>query len=773
VRVCVRKRPLSKRDIDAGERDVISTGTDESLFVHEVKHRLDLTRYVDSHPFAFDRVFSEEHDNENVYTGTARPLVDTLFAGGRGTCFAYGQTGTGKTHTMEGQPGNPGLYLLAVRDVFKRLVDNPGLTVWISFFEIYGTRLHDLLNNRAKIECREDAQCEVRIVGLTERRAEHPDQVLDLIARAAAARSTGVTGANDDSSRSHAVFQIELRSPPPSETYSQTASDPSSGAAAVAESLIGSDANASIAGYSEVGRLSFVDLAGSERGSDTANATAQTRREGAEINKSLLALKECIRAMDQRKDHTPFRGSKLTQVLKASFTGRANCCTVMIANVSPASLNVEHTLNTLRYSQRVKEMKSSSSPESRTTAAAVQAYSYGVPSAARGSLGGGSNINITANQSGSGGSGNSLRPTIRPALITQIESPELHSLSSDPGQPMPVEQLLNKAKPYGLVPPTQRRSGLIPMYKHSSNEGHAKATADSTAIVGLQTATFSDRDTPSDSVGVSRSSRPNRRRVPTAKSLIPSTRSASLRRASLASDEIPDLVIEPPRTRARAAQDQAAAAAAAAASPSDSLLCSTGGAHLRRMNSTPVQRRRESLSRSSSRDSGLSDEMTPPSQPRSVRANDELQEAFDDELLADTDLLYAMPVAAATVSAAKPNVRRMIVPANRRRATLGPGLVEPVQMSGLNETPAQARPGSIAPARAMSETTGHVVALHREKAEELTALMKEGVELMRAVEDGRLAGAAYATKLEINLALSMDLLHTLKTQVAVLGAKER
>merc|ERR1711991_821099 len=103
--------------------------------------------------------------------------------------------------------------------------------------------------------------------------------------------------------------------------------------------------------------MSFIDLAGSERGADTANNSKQTRIEGAEINKSLLALKECIRALDQNHSHKPFRGSKLTQVLKESFIG--NSRTVMIANISPNSKSCSNTLNTLRYANRVKELKKS------------------------------------------------------------------------------------------------------------------------------------------------------------------------------------------------------------------------------------------------------------------------------------------------------------------------------------------------------------------------------------------------------------------------------
>ena len=135
-------------------------------------------------------------------------------------------------------------------------------------------------------------------------------------------RTSGVTGANADSSRSHAILQLQLK-----EAKTQK----------------------------DFGKMSFIDLAGSERGADTIDQNKQTRLDGAEINKSLLALKECIRALDREKKHLPFRGSKLTQVLKDSFTG--NSKTTMIANVSPAMSCCEHTLNTLRYADRVKELK--------------------------------------------------------------------------------------------------------------------------------------------------------------------------------------------------------------------------------------------------------------------------------------------------------------------------------------------------------------------------------------------------------------------------------
>ncbi|KAL0606177.1 Kinesin-like protein KIF24 [Plecturocebus cupreus] len=134
-------------------------------------------------------------------------------------------------------------------------------------------------------------------------------------------RSTGATGVNADSSRSHAIIQIQIK-----DSAKRT-----------------------------FGRISFIDLAGSERAADARDSDRQTKMEGAEINQSLLALKECIRALDQEHTHTPFRQSKLTQVLKDSFIGNAKTC--MIANISPSHVATEHTLNTLRYADRVKELK--------------------------------------------------------------------------------------------------------------------------------------------------------------------------------------------------------------------------------------------------------------------------------------------------------------------------------------------------------------------------------------------------------------------------------
>lgn len=161
----------------------------------------------------------------------------------------------------------------------------------------------------------------MNIVGLSEKKVDTVTELMNVITFGLSSRTTGVTGANVDSSRSHAILQICMK-----------------------------DAQGRLQG-----KISFIDLAGSERAADTIDQDKQTRLDGAEINKSLLALKECIRALDQDKRHTPFRGSKLTLVLKDSFVG--NCRTLMIANVSPTAGCSEHTLNTLRYADRVKELK--------------------------------------------------------------------------------------------------------------------------------------------------------------------------------------------------------------------------------------------------------------------------------------------------------------------------------------------------------------------------------------------------------------------------------
>nr|CAB3470557.1 unnamed protein product [Digitaria exilis] len=267
----VRKRPLNRKEISRKEDDIITVDAyASSLTVHETKLKVDLTEYMERHEFVFDAVLDDDVSNDKVYNETVEPIIPAIFQRTKATCFAYGQTGK-------------------------------------------------------KLCMREDGKQQVCIVGLQEYRVSDVQMIKELIERGNACRSTGTTGANEESSRSHAILQLVIKKV-------VEAKEP----------------------FRVVGKLSFIDLAGSERGADTTDNDKQTRIEGAEINKSLLALKECIRALDNDQVHIPFRGSKLTEVLRDSFIG--NSRTVMISCISPNSGSCEHTLNTLRYADRVKSL---------------------------------------------------------------------------------------------------------------------------------------------------------------------------------------------------------------------------------------------------------------------------------------------------------------------------------------------------------------------------------------------------------------------------------
>uniref|UniRef100_A0A3B5MGX8 Kinesin-like protein n=1 Tax=Xiphophorus couchianus TaxID=32473 RepID=A0A3B5MGX8_9TELE len=328
--VCVRARPLNKKELSVKDLDVITIPSKDVVMVHEPKQKVDLTRFLENQTFRFDYAFDKSSTNEMVYRFTAQPLVETIFERGMATCFAYGQTGSGKTHTMGGdfsgknQDCSKGIYALSARDVFlmwkKPVYKKLDLQVFATFFEIYSGKVFDLLNRKAKLRVLEDGKQQVQVVGLQEREVKCTEDVLKLIEMGNSCRTSGQTSANAHSSRSHAVFQIILRR----------------------------------RGKMH-GKFSLIDLAGNERGADTSSADRQTRLEGAEINKSLLALKECIRALGRNKPHTPFRASKLTQVLRDSFIGE-NSRTCMIATISPGMASCENTLNTLRYANRMKQL---------------------------------------------------------------------------------------------------------------------------------------------------------------------------------------------------------------------------------------------------------------------------------------------------------------------------------------------------------------------------------------------------------------------------------
>uniref|UniRef100_A0A4W6E3H8 Kinesin-like protein n=1 Tax=Lates calcarifer TaxID=8187 RepID=A0A4W6E3H8_LATCA len=353
--VCVRKRPLNKQEINKKEIDVISVPGRGALLVHEPKQKVDLTKYLDNQTFHFDYSFDETATNDLVYKFTAKPLVQSIFEGCMATCFAYGQTGSGKTHTMGGdftgrqQNSAKGIYALAAQDVFAclnhRRYSNLDLSAYVSFFEIYNGKVYDLLNKKAKLRVLEDDRQQVQVVGLEEVYVTTAEDVIRVIQTGSACRTSGQTSANANSSRSHAVLQIVLRR---------------------------NDRATSLHG-----KFSLVDLAGNERGTDVSSNDRSTLVETAEINRSLLALKECIRSLGKNSDHIPFRMSTLTKVLRDSFIGEKSR-TCMIAMVSPGMASCEYTMNTLRYADSPHIFITSTSQRANELVKAMEQTSYNI-----------------------------------------------------------------------------------------------------------------------------------------------------------------------------------------------------------------------------------------------------------------------------------------------------------------------------------------------------------------------------------------------------------
>ncbi len=210
INICVRKRPLFKKESNAGELDCVSVANPKVL-VHECKYRVDgITKYLDNSNFEFDNTFSENESSEDLYKYSIKPLIPLLFNKGVVTCFAYGQTGSGKTYTMRGTQQ------VAISDLFvygsKLGSKTAPLVYTVSFFEIYGGRLFDLLNNRNKLTLLEDANQKIQVQGLTEKAVSSADEMIKIIEFGHTVRTTHATTSNDTSSRSHAICQISIKS---------------------------------------------------------------------------------------------------------------------------------------------------------------------------------------------------------------------------------------------------------------------------------------------------------------------------------------------------------------------------------------------------------------------------------------------------------------------------------------------------------------------------------------------------------------------------------
>ncbi|NXF51605.1 KI18B protein, partial [Oceanites oceanicus] len=283
--------------------------------------------------FVFDRVFGAEATQEEVYQHTTRELLDSVLNGYNCSVFAYGATGAGKTYTMLGSEKNPGIMYLTMVELYKRIEakrEEKSCEVLVSYQEVYNEQIHDLLEPKGPLAIREDPEKGVVVPGLSFHQPASAEQLLEMLANGNKNRTQHPTDANATSSRSHAVFQIYVKQ---------------------------QDRIGGLTQDLQVAKMSLVDLAGSERAS-VANTRGERLREGANINRSLLALINVINALadaKSKKTHIPYRDSKLTRLLKDSIGG--NCRTIMIAAVSSSMLAYEDTYNTLKYANRAKEIK--------------------------------------------------------------------------------------------------------------------------------------------------------------------------------------------------------------------------------------------------------------------------------------------------------------------------------------------------------------------------------------------------------------------------------
>ncbi|XP_075693841.1 kinesin-like protein KIF18A isoform X2 [Rhinoderma darwinii] len=346
VRVVVRVRPPNEKEKLANFTNVVQV-VDKHILVFDPKveevnffhsrsaaHRDISKRKSKDLKFVFDGIFDENSTQQEVFEQTTKVVLDGVLNGYNSTVLAYGATGAGKTHTMLGSPGHPGVMYLTMMDLYNRIEsmkEEKVCNVAVSYLEVYNEQIRDLFANSGPLAVREDAQKGVVVQGLTLHQPSSAENILQLLDCGNKNRTQHPTDMNATSSRSHAVFQIYLRQ---------------------------QDKSVSINQNIRIAKMSLIDLAGSERASAT-NSKGDRLREGTNINRSLLALGNVINALADpktKKQHIPYRNSKLTRLLKDSLGG--NCHTIMIAAVSPSSVSYDDTYNTLKYANRAKDIKS-------------------------------------------------------------------------------------------------------------------------------------------------------------------------------------------------------------------------------------------------------------------------------------------------------------------------------------------------------------------------------------------------------------------------------
>ncbi|XP_013161690.1 PREDICTED: kinesin-related protein 4-like isoform X2 [Papilio xuthus] len=321
IKVVVKVRPLISREIE------------EKLF-HQWRVKDNTIYQIDQsgrdcgNLFTFDKIYDESTNTSDVYNDIAKPIVEAATAGFNGTIFAYGQTSSGKTYTMTGTDASPGLIPLSVInlfDIIKNISDRHFL-IRVSYVEIYNETIIDLLNTEKKIIKIQDTFQGVK-VDATVRVTTTPEEVFQSMKEGQANRQTGATNMNEESSRSHSIFQITIES---------------------REHTEGEEV-----GCLNVSQLNLVDLAGSERSGQTG-ATGIRFKEGTHINKSLSSLALVIKQLSEGlSKHVNYRDSKLTRILQNSLGGNAK--TSIICAVTPAA--VEETISTLQFAYRAKAIK--------------------------------------------------------------------------------------------------------------------------------------------------------------------------------------------------------------------------------------------------------------------------------------------------------------------------------------------------------------------------------------------------------------------------------
>ncbi|XP_060578330.1 kinesin-like protein KIF17 isoform X2 [Ruditapes philippinarum] len=331
VKVIVRCRPMNKREEDLKCKCVIEmTGA---------RAQCAITNPGDAKAppksFTFDGAYFVDSTTENIYNEIAYPLVEGVTEGYNGTIFAYGQTGCGKSFTMQGihdPPTQRGIIPRAFDHVFETVscADDTKFLIHASYCEIYNEEIRDLLGKdiKAKLELHEHPEKGVYVNGLSTHPVHSVVECNKIMEKGWKNRSTGATLMNADSSRSHSIFSIMLEMMSADEEGEE---------------------------HIRAGKLNLVDLAGSERQAKTG-ATGSRLKEATKINLSLSALGNVISALvDGKSKHIPYRDSKLTRLLQDSLGG--NTKTLMVACLSPADNNYDETLSTLRYANRAKNIK--------------------------------------------------------------------------------------------------------------------------------------------------------------------------------------------------------------------------------------------------------------------------------------------------------------------------------------------------------------------------------------------------------------------------------